>query len=298
MQCRNVLTHIDAMRTDEIGSQDRDRIREHLDDCPSCEESVFDLEGFAALARSLRQSPSESLADRVCSAVLDSYDSFDLDGDRVWVAFSSAGLRMVDIAAADESDFRERYRKRFARELKHATIPENYRKSVEAAMLGLPIGLDAIDFSGLTEFERDVLTTIRKIPRGEVRPYAWVARAVRRPRAIRAVGNVMANNPMPFVLPCHRVVPSGGGVGNYAFGPDRKKRVLRSEGAPIELLDSLAREGVRFVGSATTRIYCFPSCRDARRIREENRVPFRNAEDASRKGFRACLRCTPETASA
>ena len=56
---------------------------------------------------------------------------------------------------------------------------------------------------------------------------------------------------------------------------------------------SFENGGVRYIGSRTTKIVCFPTCRDAKRIREENRVPFRGAEQAKEKGFRPCLHCQP-----
>jgi hypothetical protein len=98
---------------------------------------------------------------------------------------------------------------------------------------------------------------------------------------------------VPLVVPCHRVVPTAGGVGNYAFGTPMKRELLRREGVDVDSLEKLAKGGVRYIGSRTTKIVCFPTCRDAKRIREENRVPFRGAEQAKEKGFRPCLHCQP-----
>ena len=101
---------------------------------------------------------------------------------------------------------------------------------------------------------------------------------------------------MPYVVPCHRVVPSAGGVGNYIFGTDAKRALLEREGVPVDELEALAREHVRYIGSRTTRIFCFPTCRDARRIQEKNRVPFRDADEALESGFRPCRSCQPVAA--
>ena len=106
-----------------------------------------------------------------------------------------------------------------------------------------------------------------------------------------------AKNVVPFVVPCHRVVPSSGGVGEYSFGSKMKRELLAREGVDVDALDALAGEGVRYIGSRTTKIYCFPTCRDARRIREENRVPFHGAGEADRKGIRPCQRCRPVAAA-
>ena len=72
-----------------------------------------------------------------------------------------------------------------------------------------------------------------RIPRGEVRTYGELAAIVGRPRAARAVGTAMARNPVPLLVPCHRVVPSSGGVGNYGFGSDLKAKLLAGEGVVL-----------------------------------------------------------------
>jgi methylated-DNA-[protein]-cysteine S-methyltransferase len=87
-----------------------------------------------------------------------------------------------------------------------------------------------VDLTGMTPFERAVLYTIHKIPAGKTMTYAEVARAVGKPNAARAVGNVMAKNPIPLILPCHRVLASQG-LGGFGGGLDMKEKLLRLEGA-------------------------------------------------------------------
>ena len=80
------------------------------------------------------------------------------------------------------------------------------------------------------EGSRRSLEAVKDIPRGEVRPYAWAAREAGSPKASRAVGSVTANNPVPLVVPCHRVVRNDGRTGQYAFGVREKVGVLEGEG--------------------------------------------------------------------
>lgn len=87
-----------------------------------------------------------------------------------------------------------------------------------------------LDLGGTTPFQRKVLETIRKIPPGETMTYGDVAKAAGKPGAARAVGNVMAMNPIPLILPCHRVVASDG-LGGFTGGLDMKRKLLRLEGA-------------------------------------------------------------------
>ena len=82
-----------------------------------------------------------------------------------------------------------------------------------------------------TAFQRRVWEELRRIPLGETRTYGEIAAAIDEPRAARAVGTACGKNPVPLVIPCHRVVPAGGGVGNYGLGPERKRKLLECEGA-------------------------------------------------------------------
>ena len=97
----------------------------------------------------------------------------------------------------------------------------------------LPLNLK-LDLSRFTPFERAVMQKAREIPRGKVTTYAALASAVGKPRAARAVGNVMAKNPFPIVVPCHRVVRSDLRLGGYAYGSEVKRRLLREEGVVFE----------------------------------------------------------------
>jgi O-6-methylguanine DNA methyltransferase len=225
----------------------------------------------------------------------DRFDIIDAGGGQlIFAAFSDRGLRLIQTGTT-EKKFRAAYDERFSRELVRGEIPGKLRKQVLAAVAGEGVARPAIDLEG-GEFEQRVLEVLTHIPRGEVRTYSWVAQQAGRPNAVRAVGNICARNVVPFVVPCHRVVPAAGGVGNYAFGSAIKRALLLREGVPVDELEQLAKRGIRFVGSKTTRIFCCPTCRDARRIRDENRVVFHDEAEAAKKGYRPCKHCQPVAA--
>ncbi len=88
-----------------------------------------------------------------------------------------------------------------------------------------------LDLEELTMFRRRVLEELTRIPRGETVSYGELAERSGRPGAARAVGNAVARNPVPVVLPCHRVIRSDGSTGRYGGGRERKRKLLRLEGA-------------------------------------------------------------------
>jgi O-6-methylguanine DNA methyltransferase len=153
------------------------------------------------------------------------------------------------------------------------------------------------DLRGLSEFEEAVLRKTLEIPRGEVRPYGWVAREIGRPGAVRATGTALGRNPVPLLIPCHRVIRSDGQPGNYGFGPAMKEDLLAAEDIDLDAMKALAARGMHFLGSDTTHIVCYPSCRHARRITPAHRREFRSLRAATSAGYRPCLQCRPALAT-
>jgi|GEM_PF-2905393 len=94
-------------------------------------------------------------------------------------------------------------------------------------------------------FEAAVLNEVLKIPLGCTRTYQWIARKIGHPRAYRAVGSVLRKNPVPLLIPCHRVVKSDGDVGEYALGSRRKKELLLLE----QRIQKTLRQGKRLSGA-------------------------------------------------
>ena len=82
----------------------------------------------------------------------------------------------------------------------------------------------------LTDFERKVLIATSSIQKGKVKTYKQIAKEIGNPRAYRAVGTALKNNPLPVTIPCHRVIRSDGGIGGYALGRKKKVTLLKKEG--------------------------------------------------------------------
>ena len=142
-----------------------------------------------------------------------------------------------------------------------------------------------VDLSAAPDFQKKVLAAARRIPFGEVRPYAWVAQRIGHPRAVRAVGTALGRNPVPFIVPCHRVLQTGGGLCGYLFGTDVKSRLL-----------ALERTTPVYEGCASTHIVCRVGCVHGRHMRPDNRVVFASVDDARSVGYRPCRVCRPQAA--
>ncbi|RJL32586.1 methylated-DNA--[protein]-cysteine S-methyltransferase [Bailinhaonella thermotolerans] len=207
------------------------------------------------------------------------------------VAFTDHGIAYV---RTDPGDFTASFRARFGRPLLPADRPP--AGLLPALRTGRTSGL-RFDLRGLTDFQRDVLLAARTIPRGEVRPYSWIAHRIGRPKAVRAVGTALGNNPVPLLIPCHRVTRSDGQTGDYVFGREAKETLLRTESVNVDEMRTLAARGVFYVASDTTGVVCFPTCHNARRITPRHRHGFRTLAQAAAAGFRPCRSCHPDLAA-
>ena len=102
---------------------------------------------------------------------------------------------------------------------------------------GLQMDFDyPLDLRGATAFERAVWDKARQIPYGQVRSYKWLAAQVHHPNAFKAVGRALSMNPLPIVVPCHRVIMTDSTLGGFAAGVGWKERLLRLERGELRML--------------------------------------------------------------
>ena len=225
------------------------------------------------------------------TGLADGYDEYDSPIGTVIVSFNPKGVSSVDFA---DEGFADRFTSRFGRSLLRAEPPKAWSRNIEPAIESGRPGTLPLDLRSVTPFQAEVLGVTATIPRGEVRSYAWLAKQAHRPKAVRAAGTSVASNPVPLIVPCHRVVRSDGKVGKYSLGgPEYKWELLEHEGAHPEILEDLARQRVRVRGNTSTHIYCHPTCHAIRRSKPANVVDFHTSEEAREAGFRPCELCKP-----
>jgi O-6-methylguanine DNA methyltransferase len=252
------------------------------------------------LARSLRALHRQNAPESLLPAVLrrvglaDTYWKVESPIGTVFIAHSKAGISMVSRASSGR-DFEREFFRRHGRAVRpeRSAAPKSVRAMIQRPTRRQKADIQ-FDLRGLTEFERAVLKKALEIPPGEVRPYSWIAKEIGAPGAVRAAGSALAKNPVPLLIPCHRVVRSDGHIGKYSLGGSvAKRKLLEAEGAQPRTLEILASEGVRYLGNVSKRFYCFPTCGGVGSLLRDNVVRFESDRQAQAAGYHPCEDCRP-----
>jgi methylated-DNA-[protein]-cysteine S-methyltransferase len=184
--------------------------------------------GAADAARRLSErAAADGLADV-------SYTPVDSPFGTLLAAATTRGLVRVAFPEEDVDSVLERLARRLSPRIVEAHAPlDPLRRELEEYFAGRRHEFDLpLDWSLIGPFGRRVLRVTSEIPYGGVLSYAEVAAEAGSPRGSRAAGNALGSNPMPIVIPCHRVLRSGGNLGGYGGGLERKRWLLDLEGAP------------------------------------------------------------------
>jgi methylated-DNA-[protein]-cysteine S-methyltransferase len=158
---------------------------------------------------------------------------FDSPVGELLLAVTPRGLAYVAFEEEERDELLGRLSRQLSpRILEHPAATDEARRQLEEYFEGertrFQLRLDRRLMRGIT---RDVLAATARVPFGRTTTYGALAERIGRPRASRAVGNALGSNPIPIVVPCHRVLRTGGDVGGYAGGPSRKRRLLALEGS-------------------------------------------------------------------
>ena len=160
------------------------------------------------------------------------YDLVETPIGTLLVAVTERGLARISYDADPEAELERLARAYGVRVLRSAAPIDPARRELDEYFDGRRRSFDLpLDLVQLAEFNRRVLRELARVPFGEVVTYGELAARAARPRAARAVGTVMNRNPLPIVLPCHRVIGASGKLVGYAGGLERKESLLRHEGA-------------------------------------------------------------------
>ena len=166
------------------------------------------------------------------------YDIFESPLGPLYLTFSGKTLSGVSFHKPAHTSF------------KKGAAPKSFLKELDAYFNGSKSTFDQeIKFLSGTDFEKAVWAALLKIPFGETRSYKWVAEEIDNPAAVRAVGRALSKNPIPVVVPCHRVIESDGSIGGFASGVEMKRRLLDLEYYAKMECNTTGTKGQRHRGS-------------------------------------------------
>ena len=236
--------------------------------------TLFNLE--AVLHDRLRPEPVEAEAvKRIARGALRRLDQIDRIRTEFVVDASEAGIVAVRRGRPAEPAGRSARR--------HA---ERAREELHEYLDGRRSFFEVpVDLSRLAPFQRRVLEGAMRVPFGETTSYSALAADIGCQGAARAVGTALGRNPVPFIVPCHRVLRGDRTLGGYAFGLPMKTDLLELE-----------RSTSILEGCTSTRILCRVGCGALARARGDRRVAFASIEDARSVGYRPCKLCRPDAA--
>ncbi len=241
MRCRDVDAMWDEVRCDGTATL-HEAVHIHVDACPTCNEAYRQYEALAHKLQSLPSpEPTCDLARKVVEHIAELQRRKRLDPihlvvvdspiGRLYIGHREARIAYVGIDLGEPiAEVVARVERRLRRPVDRADLPTALRSTIEKFFTTWKVDASSVDISDLTPFEQATLRATVAIPPGEVRSYGWLAKQIGRPSAARAVGRVMARNPIPILVPCHRVVDSTGALHHYGYGVELKARLLAMEG--------------------------------------------------------------------
>jgi methylated-DNA-[protein]-cysteine S-methyltransferase len=230
----------------ELAAGKRQELERHSRTCPECR---LRLASFRAAGSSLDQMFSRAprrtqlaSAEKILAALLSQFPEQKLYYDvarfpsfgTVIAAATERGLCFISFRESGEADYLERWTAADFTVVRQAEALARPMDQLARYFAGRLRTFDLpLDLRFATDFTRTVLAVTAEIGYGKVRTYQDIARAIRKPRATRAVGNALGRNPIPIVIPCHRVVASGGELGGFTGGLQYKRKLLRIEGIEV-----------------------------------------------------------------
>lgn len=160
------------------------------------------------------------------------YVTFSTDWGWIGVLGSAAGVRRLVLPRPSLEEVRCQLSVEAATWSPH--LFTDVKGRLEAYFRGEPVNFtDTIDCSGATDFQQRVWAAARLIPYGETKSYGWLTNVIGCPKAARAVGQALARNPLPIIVPCHRVISGDGRLGGFGSEVAVKRRLLYLEGVSI-----------------------------------------------------------------
>ena len=308
--CRAIELDLVATATGDAEVGSAERVHRHLETCSACRDEYGRYRAVDSVARALRPTPpAEALAKSRAgleSRLADlrqrrvAYRIFPSPLGHILIGRSEHGIAVVEYLHGGSS----LRASRLARVEGVEAVPggeelERLQRDLLDYIGGRRRSLDwTLDWRlARSGFERAVLEATANIPFGAVASYAGIARRIGKPHAVRAVAQALRWNPLPIVVPCHRVIGTSGRLTGYAGDKlGLKHQLLSVEGVKLHAGRgdvSIAREAMYALGEGTTE-YCLPTCADIGTRSLSMVTLFASRADAEARGLTPCSDCRPD----
>lgn len=303
--CRDIQDDLVATAIGEADGAARTRVLGHVADCPECRDELERIHDVDASVASIRlaatETPEEAAARSGLAARLADlrrrilwYGVFESPFGRLFLGRTELGVALVGFLGPGGIPRPE------GLELipggdDVASLHRELLDHLEgrSPRVGWPLDLRLAK----SAFQRAVLEAAGRIPFGAVTSYAHLARELGCPKSVRAVAQALRRNPLPLVIPCHRVVGAGGDLTGYDGNRvGLKRRILAAEGIPSERRRErfLVRRAALYVRDREDAEYCLPSCGSLPRRSLADLTLFASRERAESCGLRPCSNCRPD----
>ena len=308
--CRAIELDLVATATGDAEVRSAERVERHLETCSACRDEYGRYRAVDSVARTLRPTPpadalaksraglESRLADLKQRRV--AYRIFPSPLGHILIGRSEHGIAVVEYLHGGNSVRASRLARMEGIEpVAGGDELEGLQRDLLDYIGGHRRSLDwTLDWRlARSGFERAVLEATANIPYGAVASYAGIARRIGKPSAVRAVAQALRWNPLPIVVPCHRVIGTSGRLTGYAGDKlGLKHQLLSVEGVKLHAGRgdvSIAREAMYALGEGTTE-YCLPTCADIGTRSLSMVTLFASRADAEARGLTPCADCRPD----
>jgi methylated-DNA-[protein]-cysteine S-methyltransferase len=308
--CIAIEPDLVAAATGEAEAAAAERVETHVATCPGCRDDFAQYRAIDNAVGALRDTtppPADTDADaareRLIARLADlrprvlGYRVFPSSLGPILIARSEHGVALVEYLPREGVSASRLFRMAGVEAREDRGDLERLERELHEYLEGRRRQLDwPLDFRGArSDFERAVLEATAAVPYGAVSSYTGIAGEIGKPSAVRAVAQALRHNPLPIVVPCHRIVGASGNLIGYAG--DRlslKEQLLGLEGVPTQPSHAsrIARRALYHYEPNPSREYCLPTCGDI--ARRPIGLLFSRREQAEARGLVPCTTCHPD----
>jgi len=306
--CADVESELIAAASGEAARSSADRVIGHIAGCATCRDELARYRAVDAAIGELKQAPlpaSDDARERLLARLSDlrsrlvHYSVFPTPLGPLLIAATEQGISLVEyVKRRSGSDSWLLRQRQIEPEANPAPLARFHGELMDY-LAGRRVRLDwPLDLRFVrSEFQREVLQATAQVPYGAVTSYAGIASDIGRPRAVRAVAGALRRNPVPIVVPCHRIVGSGGTLVGYAGTRiGLKEHLLAVEGVRIghRRREAEIDRTAMYAWYRRSRTYCVPTCGAISEQPIGAVTLFASAREAEALGLTPCGDCRPD----